>query len=451
MSVASRNALGINEIPQPAGLPIIGQTLNLIQDPLDYLIHNYYRHGPLYRVQMGFKSYLVLAGHEANRLLARYDGQLFESYTLFGGFARYTNNDMMLTALDGPEHRYLRKLMRYGFARSRASDHLDAMFAVVDDHASCWQPGQQLPILEMMRRLIVDQLGIMTTSLKPAGYFDDIVYYLHVMLSTEVLLTRPKWWRRLPRFRRAEARLVELAESVLTWHRENPPAASGRPRDLIDDILDNPRPDGQPFTHDNLIHTAIGPYFAGVDTLASTMAFFLAALLRQPTLLADIQAEVDAVLATTTDAYSLRSLERLHAAAVETLRRYPVTPFTPRVAAEPFAFAGYEIPAGAELMFAQTVTHFLPEYYPDPYRFDLNRFMDGNKNRIANVFTPFTVGSHTCLGAGLAEVQMLVTMAALLRRVEFAPLPVEQPLRIWAAPLPNPGAGLKATIRRLRL
>ncbi|MCA9985426.1 MAG: cytochrome P450 [Anaerolineales bacterium] len=450
MSVASRNALLSKEIPQPAGLPFLGQTLNLVQDPLDYLVHNYYRHGPLYRVQMGFKSYLVLAGLDANRLLARADGQLLESYTLFGGFARYTNNDMMLTALDGPEHRYLRKLMRYGFARSRATDHLAAMFAVVDDHASHWQAGQKLPILEMMRRLIVDQLGIMTTSLKPDGYFDDIVYYLHVMLSTEVLLTLPKWWRRLPRFRRAEARLMQLAEEVLAWHREYPPESSGRPRDLIDDLLSSSRPDGQPFNRNNLIHTAIGPYFAGVDTLASTMAFYLAALLRQPALLADIQAEVDEVLATTATADSLRSLERLHAAAVETLRRYPVTPFTPRVAAEPFEFAGYEIPAGAELMFAQTVTHFLPEYYPDPYRFDINRFMDGNKNRITNVFTPFTVGAHTCLGAGLAEVQMLVTMAALLRRVEFEPLPANEPLRIWAAPLPNPGAGLTATVRRLR-
>ena len=436
--------------PEPPGLPLLGQSLNLVIDPLAYLVEQYQTLGPIFKVQMGLQRYVVLAGLDANRFLAKNDGVLLESYTLFGGFARYANTDVMLTALDGSEHRFMRKLMRAGFARSQAATHMPALLAIVAKHARRWQPGQQLNVLEMMRRIVVDQLAITSTNMPAADYYDDIVYYLHVLLNTEVLRTRPKWWRQNPRFRRARRRLAMLADHVLTWHRENPPATSGRPRDLIDDVLASPRPDGQPFTHDDLVSIAIGPYFAGVDTLASTLAFYLLAILRDPSLTAAVQSEVDALFERGFDMKDLRSLSLLHAAGVETLRRYPVTPFTPRVAAENFYLGGYEIPAGTELMFAQTVTHMLPEFYEEPEEFRPERFLGSNRKRMTNVFTPFTVGAHTCLGAGLAEAQMLLTLAGLLRHVAFAPVAAQRPLKIHATPLPNPGPKTTVRVQGLR-
>ncbi|MEO1290754.1 MAG: hypothetical protein AAFV93_23690, partial [Chloroflexota bacterium] len=79
------------EIPEPSGLPLVGQSLNLIYDPLAYLVKQYHALGSIFKMQMGFQNYVVLAGEDANRLLAREDSVLFESRTLFGGFADVAN------------------------------------------------------------------------------------------------------------------------------------------------------------------------------------------------------------------------------------------------------------------------------------------------------------------------------------------------------------------------
>jgi len=62
-----------------------------------------------------------------------------------------------------------------------------------------------------------------------------------------------------------------------------------------------------------------------------------------------------------------------------------------------------------------TVPHFLEELYPYPIQFDIDRFrVPRNEHRQRGAYAPFGLGDHTCLGAGIAEVQLIVKMAKLL-------------------------------------
>ena len=91
-----------------------------------------------------------------------------------------------------------------------------------------------------------------------------------------------------------------------------------------------------------------------------------------------------------------------------------MTPFTPRTVTAPFEFGGFTLQPGTEVMIAQAVTHMLPEYYPNPEKFDIDRHINGPQVPVG-AFAPYTLGAHTCLGAGMAEALMLINMAALLK------------------------------------
>jgi cytochrome P450 len=447
---AIKPASPLADAPHAKGYPLLGNTLSMLSNPALYLAKQYQLLGSVFHIQAGFKKYVVLAGEDANKFLAKEDSVLLESHTLFGGFADAVNTDVMLTAIDGEPHKHMRRLMRPGFSRSAAVPHIQTMVNVVNDYAHTWQPNQEIAVLETMRRIVVDQLGLITNSMKPTDYFNDILYFINTMLNTEVLRMYPKFVRSLPRFRQARQRLLQLKKEVLEWHHQNPP--TNRPRDLIDDMLDGLRPDGEPFSDDDWFNLAVGPYFAGMDTLASTMAFFMYSMAKNPAVMAQCKQEADALFATGKLAIEdFRKIETLHAAALETLRLYPATPFTPRVVAKDFEFGGYHFTTGTEVMFAQTATHFLPEYYDNPEVFDIRHFSGDKNGRIANVFTPFTVGSHSCLGAGLAEVQMLVIMATLLHVADFELINPDDEIQVHTLPLPNPGKNFRLRIKAVTL
>lgn len=75
---------------------------------------------------------------------------------------------------------------------------------------------------------------------------------------------------------------------------------------------------------------------------------------------------------------------------------------------------------GDEVFVAMTVPHFLPELFPHPEIFDIDRYHNPrNEHRQRGAYAPFGLGEHTCLGAGIAEVQLMVITAILLHTYKF--------------------------------
>jgi cytochrome P450 len=190
----------------------------------------------------------------------------------------------------------------------------------------------------------------------------------------------------------------------------------------------------------DLMPIALGPYIAGLDTAASTAAFMLYALMKHPDLLERVQDEADDLFeAGDLTPQRLKKLDVLDRTLTETLRRYPIAPAVQRTVTQPFEFAGYRVEAGTRIFIGTTVAHFIPELHPEPYRFDIDRYLPPRKeDRITGAFAPFSLGAHTCLGAGLAEVQIKMTIAALLHFAQFRFSTPGYRLRTRTAPTPAP-------------
>jgi cytochrome P450 len=68
---------------------------------------------------------------------------------------------------------------------------------------------------------------------------------------------------------------------------------------------------------------------------------------------------------------------------------------------EPVEFAGRGLPTGSFIGAATTLIHMDPALYPDPERFDPDRFADASRG--PGVYFPFGGGGRRCLGAGFAR------------------------------------------------
>lgn len=425
--------------PQVPGLPILGIAHKLNNDPLAFFLGLYHTYGSIFRVRLLNRRITVLAGLEANRFLNTDGNAILSSEELFGSFGREFNTPIFLTALDGEHHMHLRKLMRRGYSRSSMIPHMARLLSIVDDYTRTLRPGDRIQVIPTLQYLVTQQLGVIVANRAPDDYFPDLQRFLKYNLYVKVLRTWPAFMMQMPAYKRAKARVVELGREVLAAHRTKDDLSSDE-RNLIDDLLAGVDPQGNPYDDNMLLASTVGPYFAGIDTVAASLSFFVYAVLKHPEVMHAATEEADQVFAADVPAlHDMHKMEMLHGAAIETLRRYPVAPFTPRLATEAFEFDGYQVDANSEVFFAQTITHFLPEYYPDPLTFDPMRFAKGQGKGTPGAFAPYTLGEHLCLGAGIAEMQMMLIMARLLRNLRLELDSPDYTVKIHATPLPNPG------------
>jgi cytochrome P450 len=392
----------------------------------------YKQYGPIFRVQALNRTFTILAGLEANKFTTQHDEEVFTNEIDFQWVAQEVGP--VLTSKPPEEHRYMRRLMRPAYARSLATQQIVLLVQTVDEFVDRLKPGDSFAVFPAMQELVVTQLGRTLLGQAPGEYFEDFRRFMLTLLQVHQFHTKPRWALKLPAYRRAKARVYEMTRQILERVR-NAPTGEGNMPVALDILQKSVDVRGQPFSEAYFFAEVMGPYLAGQDTVAGTMNFICYILHKYRDVLERVAAEVRQGFANGIPSFEgFHRFETLHKTIQETMRRYPVAVAMPRHAARAFEFAGYRVDVGTPIFNATSVTHFLPEYYPDPYTFNIDR-----PRGPAGTFVPYGVGNYACLGAGIADVQLMVTMAALLRRARFELDPPGYEAKLQPMPLPNPG------------
>jgi cytochrome P450 len=168
---------------------------------------------------------------------------------------------------------------------------------------------------------------------------------------------------------------------------------------------------------------------AGHETTANGLSFALWLAALHPEWQQRLHEEARTVLsaqAATAADYARLPLTWQHFA--ETLRLYPPVWVTARTAAEPYTFRGIAIPQGSVLIAPQIVIHHDPRWWPDPERYDPDRFAgqapaqraQENASRDSTArprfaWFPFGAGTRQCIGEGFAWMEGVLALATILR------------------------------------
>ncbi len=426
------------EIPEVPGLPLLGNAVQMAGNVREFLTDSYQKFGPIFRVRALHQRFTVLAGPEANVFLTKTSNTCLRSYEPYRDFCMSFGAHRALLNMDGPEHLRMRKVVVKGYSPKTFEAHLDKVYDSTRRIIATWSPHRPMSLQHTMQEIIAEQIGIVCTGVSPQGYVDDLIKVLETLVNVHVTRRRPPQFTKLPKFRRAKNRVLELHKKIMAAHPSGD--ASAEEMDFIDDLLELNRSDPQLMQETDLLVNIIAPYLVGIDTSASVCAFMLYSLLANPDLLERMRTEVDEMFDRgPPTAEALGKLEVTHQIAIETLRIYPVIPALIRVVSNSFEFGGYRVPAGGEVMLGTTVGHHLPQYFPNPDEFDIERYTQSPpQHRQPGCYAPFGVGRHRCIGAGFSEVQVAFTLAIIVRETNLALERPEKPLKIKIVPAAHP-------------
>jgi cytochrome P450 len=132
----------------------------------------------------------------------------------------------------------------------------------------------------------------------------------------------------------------------------------------------------------------------------------------------------------------------------EVLRLYPTAWLIARYCLEDDQLGCYHIPPGATIFISPYAMHRNPAYWPEPERFDPDRFLDERQKQITpDMYLPFGVGARTCIGNSISELIMRITLAMIYARFHLE-WPRGQKVRIKAASSLYPQGGLRLILRK---
>ncbi|MEO3759863.1 cytochrome P450 [Mycobacterium sp. B14F4] len=308
-------------------------------------------------------------------------------------------------ALDGAEHRKRRKLLAPPFHGQSIKNYEKVIEEETLREIATWPEGTEFATLEPMNKITLNV--ILRTVFGADGaeldYLREIIPPWAKLGSRMATLPEPPFptgrfspWGRLADFRRNFDRTVF---TLIDKARADP--GLDERTDILALLLRSTYEDGTPMSRQDVSDELLTLLGAGHETTASTLGWAFERLRRHPEVLARLVEENE------TDGNEYR-----RAFISELQRNRTVIDFSGRhVAAPHFDLGQWRIPHGYTVMVALANMHANPDVFPDPERFDPDRFLG---KRPPTAWVPFGGGTRRCIGSAFAEVEMDVVLRTVL-------------------------------------
>jgi cytochrome P450 len=425
----------------------LGRTRRFAAEPLEMLLENYERFGPVFTLRLLHSNVVFMLGPAANHyILVSHasnfnwrEGHFRDLIGLMG--------DGLLT-IDGEFHRRSRQIMLPAFHRDHIAASVDAIVSETEQALDRLQDGAELDLYVWTRRLALrvamralfglDPDGERARTIDAAGLFERALSFYSSDYLLRVFRMRGSPWARM---QRAARQLDTLIYSEISQRR----ATGRRGPDILSLLLDAHDEDGTTLSDLQIRDEVMTLMFAGHDTTTSTVSFMFYELARNPLiaarLIAELQAQTAGGIATVAQLTS-GGLPELEMVLDETLRKYPPAWVGPRRAVESFEFAGHSVPARAFVNYSSWASHHLPDVFAEPDEFRPERFTPEARAALAKgAYVPFGGGSRTCIGMRFGQLEVRTIASLILSRYTLS-LPEDFQLAIRQMPTISPRDGL---------
>ncbi len=320
-----------------------------------------------------------------------------------------------------------RRLAQPAFHRARIADYASTMVEYTERLLHEWQDGEERDIHAEMMRLTLQIVGKTLFDADVERDAQDIGKSMELLLELSANFRRtifiPHWVPTPTNFRLERA--IRQIEKVL-YRMIAEKRASGRDSgDLLSMLLAAQDEDGSRMTDQQLRDEAITLFLAGHETTANTLSWTWWLLAQNPAVEAKLHAELRTVLAGR--APSLDDLPKLVYTShiiTESMRLYPPAWGTARTAIEDHEIAGYAIPKGSGVSFAQWSVHRDARWYDAPDEFRPERWEgDLLKRNPKFAYFPFGGGPRQCIGNTFALMETALTLATIAQQYRFRLVP----------------------------
>ncbi len=398
---------------------VVDGTLFAIDSP-EFYRENAARYGDLVSFQTpnGFRQFQFNHPDLIQEMLVRDAGKHVRGVVLRR--ARGILGDGLLTS-EEPLHLRQRRLAAPAFHRTRIAGYGEEIVRVSGEMTAGWPDAGQIEVHAEMVRLT---LRITSRCLLGADVHASVQTFVDSMATFNdylpfALLPGAQYLEKfpvgpMPGMKQALAALDELIFGMIAERR----ASGVIGNDLLGMLMEAGDEEGS-MSDRQVRDEALTILLAGHETTANALTFCLWQVAKYTEVQDRMAEAVREVcgdrLPGAGDYPRLKYLEMVYA---ESMRLYPPAWVVARTAMEGYRMgSGAWIPEGAHLIASQLVVHHDARWWPEPMRFDPERFTEAAKAvRPKFAYFPFGGGARYCIGEGLAWMEGVLMLAAVLQR-----------------------------------
>uniref|UniRef100_A0A8D0LCF7 Cytochrome P450 family 2 subfamily AH member 13 n=1 Tax=Sphenodon punctatus TaxID=8508 RepID=A0A8D0LCF7_SPHPU len=421
--------------PGPTPLPFIG---NMHQVDVKELIKSLRElsgtYGPMYTFHLGSRPCVVLSGYKVLKEALIDKAEEFSGRGDFPAVQMWSNGNGIVYGT-GERWRSLRRfaistLKNFGMGKRSLEERIkeEAQFLMAEFRKTQGKPFDPTFFLSCAGSNIICTLvfgdRFEYTDKKFLTLLDLINSNWKLMSSTwgQLLFTFPKIMRHVPGPHRLiyknYLKLAEFVRERIEMNRET--LDSNHMRDFIDCFLiklqqEKNNPDSH-FSEETMSKTTVNLFFAGTETVSSTLRYGLRILLRHPEVEEKLHEEIDRVIGPNrSPCMEDRSRMPYTDAVLHEIQRYAdIVPMgVPHTVTRDIEFRGYTLPK----------VPFDPTQFKNPNSFDPTHFLDENgRFRKNDALMAFSAGKRVCLGESLAIMELFIFLTSILQSFNLKPL-----------------------------
>lgn len=308
---------------------------------------------------------------------------------------------------DGEDHHRARKLLLPAFNGSALRSYRELIGEIAHDEVCGWPVNRTIRTLDRLNAFTLEVILRVVFGVTDPERLGALRPRVAATVGINPLVLMALSSPRAQRFRPCRVAIrnqVELDRLIYAEIRERRTAADLAERpDVLSRLLRIEGEGGEAMAEEELRDQLVTLLLAGHETTATAVAWALYELGRDRELMRRTQSAVDA---------SDEAGEAwLQAVLMEAIRRHPGVAMVVRTMTEPRTVGGHEIPPGASVAPSIVELHRRSDLYPDPERFDPERFL--GQGPPPHAWLGFGGGVRRCIGGGFA----LMEGTAILREV----------------------------------
>ncbi|XP_059062680.1 cytochrome P450 6B6-like [Achroia grisella] len=419
-------------------------------------LYNKYPNERLIGFYRGTRPELIVRDPElVKRILVTDFGSFF-----YRGFIPYTKVMEPLLRNVFAAEGDLWKMLRMRMTPAFTSTKLKAMFPLIVERAEKLQSrtfevaasGKTYDAKELMARYTTDFIGACGFGLESDSLNDDNSdfrklgrKFVELRIGDALVAVLkdmfPELCKNLKYFFRVEKDVKILSENIQKARNYQP---IGR-NDFVDlmlaiknlesvemESIERKKDDGTPELvtinfDDDVFMAQLAMFFgAGFETSATTSSMTLNLLAFHPEEQANVQDDIDRVLAKYDNKLSFEAVNEMNylkMAIKEAMRIFPSLGFVSRQCAKSYTIEdlGLTIDKGINVMIPIQALHMDSKYWDKPEDYRPERFRNEEENK--DVFLPFGNGPRNCIGSRLGLMQTMAGVAAILSKFTVKPAP----------------------------
>ncbi|XP_061453210.1 cytochrome P450 2G1-like [Rhineura floridana] len=428
--------------PGPTPLPVIGNFLQLkSSETLKSLLKLYDKYGPVFTVYFGNRPIVVLCGHDAVKEALIDKAEEFSGRKTMPTLQR-TFNDYGVVFAEGERWKQLRRfsltiLRNFGMGKKSIEQRIqeEAQFLLEEFRKTNEKPFEPTFFLSRAVSNVICSIVFGNRFDYEDKEFQDLMKMMNDAfreMSTAWAQFYDIYASFLKYFPGPHTKIYDILEDMRVFiarrvKKNKETLDPNAPRDFIDCFLiqmekekDNPSSE---FSVKNMELTTLNLFFAGTETVSSTLRYGFLLLMKYPEVQAKMHEEIDRVIGQNRvpNIEDRSQMPYVDAVIHEVQRVSDLIPMNvPHAVTRDTEFRGYIIPKGTEVFTILNSVLHDPTKFKSPNAFHPGNFLDENGRFKKNdAFVPFSSGKRICLGEALARMELFLFFTTILQSFQL--------------------------------